>query len=319
MRILHIYPKADSLLAQYVDLLSKGMAAEATSLATDDPVAFKQMCRELKPDIVHQHGQLDWTIPAHARLVVTPHGMAHSRNAYTYVARSDFEYKQLADLGLLRIETIRNPLITKTTTAEKLVAQYRLVYQQVMDSNVLELMDADTLTALRMLLKAGITGDSRWLGPTPKLPEQIDWRKLIIYVRLEGVEETLIKGCAAMNVQPPTIPPVKSYLPDKYTKPTTAHADDVVQLVGIIQKSVADGQLPLLRLVELDQLLRRDNIEDDLLLKELEKEKLKPLFTSLLQLLQEQTLLDEGFMPCQPTNNHETSKLRNLLKSHLLI
>ena len=87
----------------------------------------------------------------------------------------------------------------------------------------------------------------------------------------------------------------------------------VLQLLHAIHSD----ELTLLRLTELDAALRKDDLDEEKLLKEVEADSYKQLFCSLLQILSEQTLLDEGYMPCTPLDNQETARLRTELNKHL--
>ena len=75
----------------------------------------------------------------------------------------------------------------------------------------------------------------------------------------------------------------------------------------------------LLHLVELARELRRDTVDDDLLRQALEEKKLLKYASCLMQILQEQTLLDEGYMPLPPCDNRETRHIRKLIMNHLKI
>ena len=75
----------------------------------------------------------------------------------------------------------------------------------------------------------------------------------------------------------------------------------------------------LLHLIELTRELMRDTVNDDQLNEALEEKKLKGYAASLMQVLSEETELDEGFMPLQPVENRQTNKIRKLLTNHLKI
>lgn len=320
MKILHIYPKNDSRLAQYVGLLSKAMTDDVEMLSTDDNKDFLTACHQFRPDIVHMHGHTPFTIPEGTRLVITPHGQQVEHEAYTLIARSPIEYKQLAEHHQ-RIEVIRDPMITRTTTAQELARQTLGVYRRVMDSNVLELMDDDTLTALSLLLKAGICGDSRWLGNAPAMPSHPDWRKLLIYACHEGISDMLSDGIRVMGINAPTMDAasIPSYLPNNYQKPEPMGRIPLFALIRQIRTECQNDQMLILRLVETHQALMRPDVDERMLMRELESAKMQAFFACLLQLLSEQTRLDEGFMPCEPVNNRTTQRLRTLLKRHLQI
>lgn len=320
MKILHFHPSNNFQLAQYVSLLAKGMHDDVESAATDNAKEFGYLCSSFCPDIVHVHGQLpEKPIPQTARLVVTPHGsIISSPNAYVLIARSEIEKDQLSSYNP-RIEVVRNPIITRSTNPERLFQQMTVIYRKVMDSNVLPLMDSDTTKTLSLLLKVGICGDQRWVDA--KQITNPDWRKLFIYAELEGVSDVLRKGIALMNLKVPDIDAatIPTYLPADFKKPKPLGLCTFIDLIRQIEDEIANNQLSMLRLVEMHKALLRPDLDEEVLLKELEGEKLQSLLASLLQLLQETTMLDEGFMPCQPADDQLTERLRNLLKKHLQI
>lgn len=320
MKILHFHPSNNSQLAQYVSLLAKGMPGDVELATTDNIKEFGILCSSFCPDIIHIHGQLPKKpIPQTTRLVVTPHGqIVTAPNAYVLIARSEIEKEQLISSNP-RIEVVRNPIITRSTTLDRLFQQMSVIYRKVMDSNVLPLMDSDTTTALSLLLKAGICGDHRWVDT--KQVGQPDWRKIFLYAELEGVGNVLRDGIAIMNVKAPDIDAaiIPTYLPADFKKPQPLGLCTFVHLMQQIEIEVANGQLSMLRLVEIHRALLRPDLDEEVLMKELEGENLHGLLASMLQLLQETTMLDEGFMPCQPVENQLTEQLRNLLKNHLYI
>ena len=75
----------------------------------------------------------------------------------------------------------------------------------------------------------------------------------------------------------------------------------------------------LLGCIELTRELYRDNVNDDLLAEKLEDAGLTKSAARLIQVLNEELLLDEGFMPIDPLDDKQTDKLRNNLKNHLKI
>jgi len=75
----------------------------------------------------------------------------------------------------------------------------------------------------------------------------------------------------------------------------------------------------LLHLIELTRELYRDTVDDDQLAERLEEKKLTAFTRSLMQVLEEQTALDEGYMPLAPVDNRQTRQIRQQLENHLNI
>ena len=75
----------------------------------------------------------------------------------------------------------------------------------------------------------------------------------------------------------------------------------------------------LLHLIELTRELYRDNVNDDKIREALEEKKMDKFAGRLMQVLKEQTLLDEGYMPVDPINDRGTERIRNQIIRNLKI
>lgn len=341
IKVLHIYPQSDSMIAQYVNLLKEDKSIEMT--ACDDPKQIRQRCKEFKPSILHLHGckahELNkvalWAKGQGIRIVLTPHGQLESwepasqslvssniqkliDHAYAIIVRGPIEAEELKKQGWdSRIETVYNPIITRSTTISMLQETHRRIYEQVMLSNVRELMEENTRTAMRSLLKVGITYDERWAKPFD--PVAVDWNLMLIYAEQEGVTHFIERGMVNMGINIPRRSLQSSYMPNDYKKPESIVGKSIIEMVREIRHLAENNELSLLPLVELDQALRHDDVEDDMLLQQLKAEKLDTFFSALLQILKEQSDFDEGFMPCPPTDGAEAQRIRDKIEKHLEI
>ncbi|MCR5679868.1 MAG: hypothetical protein K6G08_06640 [Prevotella sp.] len=314
MRVLHIHPKDDAQLSHYVRLLCEAVHDDVECLSTDNPKSLGQLLQDFRPDIVHIHGEVEAHLPEDTRVVLTPHGQKAHGKAYAYIARSPIE-KEALTADHQRVIIIRNPIITRTTTVQEMGAMTLAVYRRVMDSHVLPLMDDDTLTAMRLLLKTGITGDMRWIGDA--IIPQADWHKLSIYAYYEGISDVLRRGITLAGIPHEMVDAssIPVFLPNGYERPVPMPTETLTTLITEADKS----PINMLRLTEIHQALMRPNLDEETLLKRLEASKLLSFFGSLICLLKEQTLLDEGFMPCPPIDNKRTQQLRTTLRNHLKI
>ena len=312
MKILHVYDQSNKHLAHYVSELCRSLAGRVDCMTADDAKTLRRVYASFQPAIVHQHGHAIGEVPAASRLVVSPHGEeTDSKNAYAVIARSAIEARRL---GRQRVETVQDPLITKTITFAEASDRLLAVYQRVMDSHPLELLNTDSRRALAILLKGALRGDRRWLTAEElQWPLHIDWRRLYIYAEYEGVMPLLRQGLQTIGVSAPEKEKTTSYLPNGYAIPSPMTDKSIVELLNDIR---VNGPC-LLRLTDMDRALHNDEINEEKLLETLEEKKLKPLFQSVLQLLSEQTLLTEGFMPCQPIDNQTTQRLRQQLQGRL--
>ena len=329
MKVLHLFPDNDPLIAKHVKILGN---------EPDSAV----------PDIVHVHGCWQYKIVrqamhAHrqgARIVFTPHGglepwIINERRlseklyktllwqrrmaecSYVLIAQGNMEASALRQLGWNpRIEIIRNAIITNSITPDAMTKQTQEVYRKVMDSNTLELMNEDARRLLIILLKAGITGDKRWIANQPPTITDKEWRQLLIYANHENVRTIVDTGSRVLGLHYSYIETnnIKSYLPTDYEKPKV-EAHDVAGIIAEMRRK----PLTLRHFVELERALRYTEVDDEWLCDALAESHQLKYFRRLLQILTELTELDEGFWPAKPLNDRQTRIIRNLLNNHLRI
>lgn len=334
MKILHLYPKDETLIAEHVSILDKA--------CSDDELT------DVKPDIVHVHGCWQYRIVKQAlryhrqgaRIVFTPHGglepwIINERRlseklcktllwqrrlaeySYVIIVQGRMEEESLKKLGWNpRLETIRNAVITNSITRKAMLNHTYEVYRKVMDSNTQELMCQDAHLLLKVLLKAGITGDKRWVTESVPDIDEREWRKLLVYADHENVRTIIDQGTHVLGLHQPYIEAgsVKSYLPTNYRLPKVEAHD----ATGIVAE-MSHGNLSLRHFVELDRALRREDVQDDWLCDALEESRQLKNFRRLLQMLTELTGLDEGFLPADPIDDRKTQTLRKQLTNHLRI
>ena len=117
---------------------------------------------------------------------------------------------------------------------------------------------------------------------------------------------------------------ITAYFPDHYEQPKPIRekvgeyqGKEIDYLVRIIHQILQ--QPLLLHLIELTRELYRDTVDDERLAEALKEKKLTAFTQSLMQVLSEQTALDEGYMPLPPADNRLTRQIRRQLDSHLNI
>ena len=333
MKVLHLYPQDDQLIAEHVKILNnmdEGSDGDA------------------RPDIVHVHGCWQYKVVRQAisyhrqgaRIVFTPHSGLEpwiikerrlseklaktllwqrrlTEFSYVMIAHGKMEMESLNQLGWNpRVEMIRDAVVTNSITREAMVRYTQEVYHKVMDSNTLELMSADTQHLMSLLLKAGITGDKRWITEEAPDIDEVEWRRLLVYADHENVRTVIDRGIHVLGIRAPYIETasIKSYLPTDYQHPKV-EAHDVAGIVA----EMGHGNITLRHFVELDRVLRQDNVQDDWLCEALSESRQLKYFRRLLQVQTELTLLDEGFLPASPLNDRGTQAIRKLLRNHLRI
>ena len=357
MKILHVYLKADEMVAQHVAQLMEGMQLSAEVQAVSNLADFKSVCRTFRPDIVHCHGCWQYAIvnagniarKQGARIVLSPHGQLEPwvfeekplqekfhktalwqkpfvEKAYALIAFGKMEQQYLAQLKWNpRIEVIHNAVITNSTTREKMCAQTFAVYQKVLDSNVLEQMNDDTQQLMVTIIKAGTLGDSRWVK-APTLPETVDWRRMLIYAEHQNIRNYVDYGINILGLTAPSLDTghLPAYFPEHYQRPQSIKTligeykgDETDYLVRMIRQ--IEKQPLLLHLIEFTRELYRDTVNDDLLQEALSEKGLTKFAGRLMQVLHEQTLLDEGYMPVDPIDDRGTMNIRKFITNHLKI
>ena len=331
MKVLHVYRHDNPRLAEYVRLLSQAMPADVECAFADNASDVRLGIKDFQPDIIHQHGQPtannQYPIPP-TRLVVSPHGeTVDIAKAYAVIARSPYE---LSSCDTERKELVRNPLITKTITFEEAAAAIHIVYQRVMDSHPLELMDTNTRHLLAVLLKAGLLGDKGWVngqcstvnGQWPTVNDS-QFRLLFIYASLEGVLDIVERGIKVLSITDADAnsslftlhSSLINYLPQGYKTPVPLDGATIPQLL----RDIDTNGITLLRLTELMRLLYDDSLDEDALMEQIDDMNARPQLQLLLQILSEQMLLTEGFMPCPPLDNSFTENLRQQIENHLRV
>ena len=358
MKVLHLYPKDDDMVTRHVNILVRGMQDSIELKRACSPIEARKYIREWIPDIVHCHGCWTyWIVKAgnnarkqSARIVLSPHGQLEpwvinerpmheklqknviwqkrfSEKAYTVISFGKMEEKFLKELKWNpRIEVIKNSVITNSISQKEMCSQTFSVYQKVLDSNVLELMDEETRQLMAIIIKAGIMGDNRWVDTKDIDTNSIDWRKMLIYAEHQNIRNYVNYGINILGLNIPLIDTEKidSYFPEKYTKPHTIkeligdykgnETDYLIRMIRQIQKSPL-----LLHLIELTRELYRDNINDTSIIEVLNERKLTKYASRLMQVLREVTLLDEGYMPLEPTDDRGTQQIRNIIANNLNI
>ncbi len=358
MRVLHYYPKDDAIISAYVTALCDSMGLECTNERATEPADALQRLRERPFDLLHLHGCwrnssyriVQQAFKIGARLILSPHGqlepwvqkqdywkeklpkqLMYQRHivarAYVIIIQGKMEEECISQTGWnKRMQIIRNPLITQTTTAKEMAQQTYRLYRKVMDSNTWELLDDDNRSALRMLIKAGITGDERWIKERNEVTQ---WRELLCYAHQQQIEDIIQRGIRVMQVNAPDmdVSNVPCFMPDHYQP-----AQSIESAIGIsfatenarlmatfrhLRKLIFRNRLTISHLVELDRELRYHGCDEELLGETLQESHLYKMAGRVMWLMSELTGLTEGFMPVPPCCDWRARKLRKQVENNL--
>lgn len=256
MRILHFFPKDDSMISQYVTMLHESMGLECSNeMVTDAKEAQKNLCSS-HYDILHIHGCWNSSlyfvakqaIKSHTRIVLSPHGQLEPwivndnywneklpkqilflkklvQHSYVVIIQGKMEEESMNRLGWNpRTIIIKNALVTHAITRHEMARQIFHVYRKVMDSNQLELMDEEMKNTMQQVIMAGITADQQWL-PEKGLhtaPDTLEkWRLLLLYAHQEHITDIVQRGIQVLNYDAPDfdVDKIDCFLPSGYEEP----------------------------------------------------------------------------------------------------
>lgn len=291
------------------------------------------------------------------RLVLTPHGQLEPwiqkedfwkeklpkrilyqrdivQHAYAVVVQGQMEQECMEQLGWnRRLLVIRNAVLTSSTTTTEMSQKTFSLYRKVMDSNPLELMNDSVQHSLRSILLAGTTGDKRWLDPSDTMPSfsNEEWRLLLCFAHQEHIMDTMMRGIRVLGLNAPDIDTaaIDFFLPDKYQETKSiqevignqfpSENERLLATFRLLRKWSAAGLLSIRHLIELNRELRQYPCNEEELVDELKERRLFPFASRIMQLMDEQTGLTEGFMPMPPTNDRTTRRIARQIRNHLKI
>lgn len=350
------------MIAGYVNMLVENMGLEAENITASEEIEAKNKLQAIHYDILHIHGCwrnsssriLKIATKQGTRMVHSPYGQLEPwildenywkeklpkrllyqrhivESAYAVIIQGRMEEECIRNLGWnQRMEIIRNPMITHSITPGELARKTYAVYRKVLDSNTIELMSDNTLKMLRHFIKAGITGDSRWItDELCAISDQEQWRHLLCYAYHEQIEGIVNRGIRILNYPAPDMDMSKVtwYKPNHYEPSKsiqdaiglqfTSENERLLATFKYLRKQILRKQLTISHLCELDRELREHDIEEDHLSETLKEERLYKMTGRIMQLMEELTGLNEGFMPIPPLNDRITKQMKRQIKNHL--
>ena len=322
-----------------------------------------QLLRDRHYDLLHIHGcwqYQSWRIARLAlkkgvRLVFSPEGQLEPwvmneaywkeklpkkllyqrwivRHAYVVVIQGKMEEECMRRLGWnSRLEIIRNPEITNTITQQEANKRHNILYRKVMDTFTYELIPEQIREMIRQLIKAGITGDTRWTEGDMVTLDQEQWRQLLCFAHQEQITDVVMRGANLFRLQVPYLDmeQIDWFKPENYEQVQSIESvigssfasenDRLIATFRLLRKLITRRRLCLAHLVELDKELRFHHIEEERLCEELEYRHLQKWAARLMQVMAEVTGLTEGFMPVPPLNDRLTRQLRRQVENRLRI
>ena len=268
------------------------------------------------------------------RLVLTPHGQLEPwirkhnyatdklpktliyqknmvANAFAVIVMGKMEKTCMERLKWTdRIEVVHNALITELLTSKEMASKILYIYGKVMDTDTFQLLDSQAQLTLASLIKAGMTGDSRWL--TQKEADSCSfislttWRRILLFAHNNSITNYILKGAKTMGIIPPDIKPA---LVESYSKPCPTplsynknyatlnlSPDQLTEWIKTLKKKYKGTDIHIADLIFTSSVLRNLKTDERKLISELRKNKLDKFTNSLMETLHKKTGLDEGFM-----------------------
>lgn len=365
MTILHYTPDADSMIAQYVTMLSDAMSHYAVNATATSLAQFRKMLADIKPDIVHLHGcwhssvavAAYWSRRQGVRIVLSPHGQLEPwvlrdryvtsrlsriivflhrvvRQAYALIAMGNMERRSIKRFtSNPRIEVVLNAVITCKISEVEMARSVYAIYNKVLNSNTFELMAAGTRDILATLIKAGVTGDARRveddrLNAARSLHDAACWQQILLYAHHENIMDVVRRGMEVTESVPPTVPDVTAipcYMPKNF-KPARAFTltmadanEQALYLIKALQKEASHNMISINSLVQLQKLLYGNEINEEKLAETLSYHDIDRFAARLMTVMENLTLLDEGYMILPPLRDRKAKRLQAKIENRLKI
>lgn len=365
MTILHYTPDADSMIAQYVTMLTGAMSHHAVNVTATSLAQFRKMLADTTPDIVHLHGcwhssvavAAYWGSRQGARIVLSPHGQLEPwvmrdryltfrlprlvaflhrvvRHAYAIIVMGNMEQRCVKRFtSNPRIEVVLNAVITCKISEAEMARSVYAVYNKVLDSNTLELMTDDTRDILATLIKAGVTGDVRWvegdkLNAVQSLRSDICWRQILLYAYHENIIDVVRHGMEITDAMPETMPDVaaipcympKGFKPAREFMLTMSDANEqALYVIKALRKEASHNLISVNSLIQLQKLLYGNEINEEKLVEALSYHGIDSFTARLMAVMEDLTMLDEGYMVMPPLRDRNMLRLQSKIENRLKI
>ena len=286
--------------------------------------------------VVTPYGQLEpWVQQQHFWKEKLPKRIAYQQSviehAYAVIVQGNMEMECMTKLGWnKRCVIIRNALITNSITPQEMARQTFELYQRIIDSNPLHRMNDNTRKFTKYLINMSITGDKRW-ETDEDVPMLGDWRQILCYAHQEQIMSIIQRGARTLDIMIPDMDAsrIPYFLPDDYVETQSiqhtignqfvSENDRLIATFKVIKKLIANHQLSIKHLVELNIELREHSCEEDKLAEQLQERGLIKMAARVMQLMSDFTGLTEGFMPIPPLNDRITKNWNKQIKNHLMI
>ncbi len=261
-----------------------------------------------------------------------------------FVLDDEYERAAIIDQGWGdRIDLIKWSVLNSGSSPDEMAQKMIAFYEKVCSTGYQFAMSTQEREAMVSLLAAGID-QSLYHNPLPSdqllnlrslNPEQ--WRRIFLYADDEGVRDIVDESVQRLQLYPPTIDTQRiiryPLFLQKSTQTIAAYKDkqgeilaqklfktqdtpcelllqDITIAIYYMKQLYKKGTISLRHLCDLHILLKYHDYDEDKLKTLLKEIHLYKFGRRIIQILQEFTQLDEGFMPLFPLNDRLTKQIR---------
>jgi len=268
-------------------------------------------------------------------------------HADALIASNNFELTDLQQLKWQRnIDVIRTPLLDSSVTEETFGDSILAFYNKVLNTRYQLALTNDEKEAIRILVRVGKSHKEPWalvrseqlLAMRSLKPEE--WRLILLYGDDEGLREIYDTAIEIMHLMPPQIDTsaISRYTPalKKCTEPledkrileksrklrkeleeTTGSDTKELQELAIMLLNarylIKEHTFSMRHLAELYEKIKYCDYDEDRFVEIARSLGVRRFMQRILQIMQNELHLEEGFMPDDPIDDAKAKKIQTLL------
>lgn len=305
----------------------------------------RHAARKLYPVVISPHWQLEpYTMRHEHRIAKLLNSWFYQRRmvekAEALLVTTEREGKNLEALGWQkRVHVVKSSLLNNTMSMERQARDTLTFYHKVIDTNYYHQMSDAEKEAVCSLLCIGTSQESiRNLLSSEQIsllhtitPEQ--WRRMLLYADDESIHHLLLNGAEKLNLNLSDIDTeaIDRYLPDKPkakgTLDTSGVRDKAVRVTSKEEKVLCDigslllaaheqykkQTLSMRHIAELYQAFKYSDYDEDQLVRITRQLGIRKFTERILQIIQEDLYISEGFLPMPTRNDRGTQRIRNTI------
>ncbi|HRN16791.1 MAG TPA: hypothetical protein PLF38_07060, partial [Xylanibacter oryzae] len=135
-----------------------------------------------------------------------------------------------------------------------------------------------------------------------------DWRNLYIFADKKGMNYIISQGLNVLGIEN------VMNIPHEVTViPSDKNINDITSYITELKKKVSHKKITLKDMATLYSLLRYNDYNEDELIEKLKQENTRKFMGRLESILVELFDMEEGFLPVETINDHQTTHLKNII------